>query len=150
MTSLPQSVKRHALITQDDYVPPTHLLTSPNSQNMDQALPEPTGIEGNGNDRPSVQVEPESEPVQLIRQRISNIRKRKPQSETAEDFIPGLSNEDLWMLIRRFNKVCRAIDIQFCYNMPPVITRQPWSANIPCHGCYRSPTAETRPQSCRG
>lgn len=33
--------------------------------------------------------------------------KWKPSSRTVEETLaPGLSNEDLWLLIRRFNKVC--------------------------------------------
>lgn len=45
-------------------------------------------------------------------QRVSSSAKSldirwRPSSRTVEETLtPGLSNEDLWMLIRRFNKVC--------------------------------------------
>ena len=53
----------------------------------------------------------ESEPVpqQISNNRIaaSNIGQRPPSKTTTEgSLVPELSDEDLWMLIRRFNKVC--------------------------------------------
>lgn len=48
---------------------------------------------------------PESGPIQPINHRPS--AQWKSSSRTVEEnMAQGLSNEDLWMLIRRFDKVC--------------------------------------------
>lgn len=45
--------------------------------------------------------------IESLNQRQQNIQ-WKPASRTVEETLAdGLSNEDLWLLIRRFNKVCR-------------------------------------------
>jgi hypothetical protein len=44
--------------------------------------------------------------TESVNQRQQNIQ-WKPSSRTVEETLAeGLSNEDLWLLIRRFNKVC--------------------------------------------
>lgn len=54
-----------------------------------------------------------------------------------ERIVTGLSNEDLWMLIRRFNKVCLLSS--------PRKEMLTGAANLLRQSCSKSPIAEARP-----
>ena len=59
----------------------------------------------------SIQTSEPIEPIEPIEPPKTRIRTMdsewKPYQRTVEDSImPGMTNEDFWMLIRRFNKVC--------------------------------------------
>ena len=45
--------------------------------------------------------------IESMNQRQQNIQWKPAKRTVEETLAEGLSNEDLWLLIRRFNKVCR-------------------------------------------
>ncbi len=64
--------------------------------------------------------------------------------EMPHPLVAGLTNEDLWMLIRRFNKVCR-----WKYNMTNEVLII-FVANVPCQGHYVRSTRWPGSQYCQG
>lgn len=75
-------------------------------------------------------------------QEVSDIGWEHGSGEIGERIVPGLLNEDLWMLIRRFDKVCdsgAAVDWALLTS----------TATVLCQICAGYSNAETRPCSIR-
>lgn len=75
---------------------------------------------------------------------VKDLGWNEPKENIASPLVGGLNNEELWLLIRRFNKVRFA-----SYGLLDVSDLDP-SANVPRKGSHDSRAWQSRYEYCRG
>lgn len=63
---------------------------------------------------------------------VKDLGWNEPKEKIAEPLVGGIDNEELWLLVRRFNKVGYSL-LYFCDE-----TNIPCLANVPCQRNYRT------------
>lgn len=115
---------------------------------LPQDIPGEVEENNNDNNNETTQVDRESERVQQIcsPRDPASIKGRPLPPTPEESFARGLPNEDLWMLLRRFNKVCQPNAAESIVEPGnTVMTRQRLLANILCQSYTGFPVDRSQP-----
>lgn len=136
-------------VSYQDLVPvpeKTNAVTDPDQHEKSHALDDgetashalATGQAGEHDEQGVAQIEHDLE--------VKDLGWNAPKDEIPAPLVGGMDNEYLWMLVRRFNKVCRLWSSSQPWTLLMTVDR---TANVPCERDHKTCSWQSRSEHCR-